>query len=120
MEDIFTMRLDKEYFDLISSGKKTYEIRLNDAKRREIQVGNYITFISREDENKTCDCVVEQLLYFDSFVELFSSIRKEDCGFKNSLTADQIEDIFLKFYTAKELDEYGIVAIKIKKIKITK
>ena len=120
MDDIFTMRLEKEYYDMLYSGKKIYEIRLNDAKRRAMNVGNFVTFINRADETQSFTCEIEQLLYFDTFVDLFGSLRKEDCGFKNSLTADQIEDIFLKFYSAKDLKECGIVAIKVRKIKITK
>ena len=120
MEDKFTMRLEQPYYDQLFSGKKVYEIRLNDAKRRDIEVGNLITFKSRADETKEFTCEVEQLLYFDTFVELFNSIRKEDCGFSGKLTADQIEDVFLKFYSAKDLKECGLVAIKVKKINFTK
>ena len=120
MEDMFTMRLEDVYFKQIASGKKKYEIRLNDEKRRAMQVGNRITFINRADQSKTLICEIEQLLYFDTFVDLFSSIPKEDCGFSHIKTADQIEDVFLKFYNAKDLKTCGLVAIKVKKIKIAK
>ena len=116
MEDIFTMRLEKTFFDALRSGEKIYEIRVNDAKRRTLEVGNLITFISRENEQDTFTCTVEQLLYFDSFVDLFSSLRKEDCGFSQKQTADEIEDMFLQYYTAKELAKDGLVAIKVRKI----
>ena len=120
MEDLFTMRLEEVYYNQIKSGKKIYEIRLNDAKRRSMQVGNRITFINRADESQTFICEIEQLLYFDTFVDLFNSISKEDCGFSHIKTADQIEDLFLKFYIAKDLKNLGLVAIKVKKIKNTK
>ena len=120
MDDIFTMRLNEPYFSSIYNGKKKYEIRINDEKRRELEVGNLITFICRDDPTKQYTCEIEQLLYFDTFVELFNNIRKEDCGFKSTQTADEIEDLFLKFRPARGLNEQGIVAIKIKRINFVK
>lgn len=116
MEDIFTMRLEKKYFDELKAGKKIFEIRVNDKKRRGIELGNHITFICRENLEDKFTCEVEQLLYFDTFVELFNSIRKEDCGFNSKQTADEIEDVFLKFYNAKEVAKDGLVAIRVRKI----
>lgn len=46
------MRLNPLPFKMIASGEKTIELRLNDEKRRLINVGDEITFINTEDNEK--------------------------------------------------------------------
>ncbi len=118
MDDIFEMHLQSDIFKLVATGEKTFEIRVNDLKRQKIKVGNIVTFIDREDQTKKVSCKVENLFYFKTFVELFHNIKKEDCGFSPKLTADQIEDFCLQFFSAEEIHKYGLVVLQIKKVKI--
>ena len=48
---IHEMKLKPQYFDMVISGTKIYEIRLNDEKRRLIEVGDKINF-KKEPELK--------------------------------------------------------------------
>lgn len=41
------MKLNEEPFDMMKSGIKDIEYRLNDEKRRQIQIGDTITFYKR-------------------------------------------------------------------------
>ncbi|RZS32442.1 ASCH domain-containing protein [Herbihabitans rhizosphaerae] len=41
---VHDMGIYKHYFDLIASGRKTTEIRVNDASRRKIKPGSLIRF----------------------------------------------------------------------------
>lgn len=45
---VHEMRLADAPFDMIKSGKKTVEVRLNDEKRRQICVGDIIIFRRKE------------------------------------------------------------------------
>lgn len=44
------MGIYKRYFDLIASGRKTTEIRVNDSSRKKIKVGSLIRFRCQGDE----------------------------------------------------------------------
>lgn len=72
------MRLHNEPFVLIKNGTKTIELRLNDEKRRQIKVGDTITFTNRSN-NEQISTVVINLHKYDSFEELykhFDDIKK--------------------------------------------
>ena len=51
---IHEMKLREVYFNLIKEGKKIYEIRLNDEKRQQIDVGDYIVF---QNQSNTNECI---------------------------------------------------------------
>ena len=70
------MHLDNYYFEKIKAGTKTIEVRLNDEKRRELKVGDIITFDNRKTNEKldvrvsiACFIVLAnpESIMFDSF-----------------------------------------------------
>ena len=81
------MRLNPLPFKMIASGEKTIELRLNDEKRRLINVGDEITFINTEDNRKTLKTV--------------KTASPED---------------MLAYYSAKQQEKYGVLGIEIKVI----
>ena len=64
-----SMKLHREPFDMIKSGKKDIELRLYDEKRRGISVGDEIEFTRSGGEEKML-CRVVALHIFESFAEL--------------------------------------------------
>lgn len=72
---IHQMRLYPSYFSDIKQGVKLVEVRLNDYKRKEINVGDIIEFISVPDEVETLRVKVTKLEQFRSFKELYERIR---------------------------------------------
>ena len=48
---IHEMRLDDKWYKLIKSGKKTVEGRVNDEKRKLMEIGDEIKFINRDNQN---------------------------------------------------------------------
>ena len=48
---IHYMNLQPRYFNYIKSGTKRIELRLNDEKRRQLQLGDTIVFTSSEGES---------------------------------------------------------------------
>ncbi|MGQ0774495.1 MAG: ASCH domain-containing protein [Pseudonocardiales bacterium] len=62
------MGIYKRYFDLISSGQKTTEIRVNDSSRRKIREGSLIRFRCRAEEVLTR---VTRVARYTNFEEMF-------------------------------------------------
>lgn len=106
------MKLRSIYFDKIKSGKKIYEIRLNDEKRRLINIGDTIIFKKEPDLTESLVAKVTDLTFFSTFVRMLNVIPASEIGFANTPTAE-IESEYHKFYTPAEEQFYGVLAIKL-------
>ena len=73
---IYEMKLKKEYFDKIQRGEKIYEVRLNDEKRKLIDIGDIVVFKQDDDLQNTLQCIVEDLIYFNSFKTIIFKFTK--------------------------------------------
>jgi ASC-1-like (ASCH) protein len=62
------MGIYRRYFDLIAAGRKTVEVRVNDARRRKITAGSLIRFRCQGDEVLTR---VTRVTRYASFAEMF-------------------------------------------------
>lgn len=62
------MGIYKRYFDLIATGRKTTEIRVNDSSRRKIKEGSLIRFRCQGDHVLTR---VTRVARYDTFDEMF-------------------------------------------------
>ena len=94
-------------------GRKTIELRLNDPKRREIQVGDIICFEGVEEDNEYLHMEVKELLPFPSFRELYAALPLSEMGYspeeeKNASPADMD-----KYYTPEEQARWGVLAIRV-------
>lgn len=110
------MNLHDEPFEMINSGKKIYELRLYDEKRRNIKVGDEIVFTRSRGGDETILCLVVGLHLFPSFTELYASLPLLKCGYteEDIATADPSDmDIY---YSKEKQASYGVVAIEIKVI----
>ena len=61
------IHLDEDIFEVVKNETKTVEVRVNDEKRRKLQVGDKITFLKRPDDIEKIDAVIERLSYYDNF-----------------------------------------------------
>ena len=102
-----TMHLHPQPFEQIRNGTKTVELRINDEKRRQLQVGDTITFISRSDPDDTISVHITNVESFVSFEELYKSIPPESFGVKEG---DSFESLY-EYYSREEEEKYGVVAI---------
>ena len=73
------MKLDTIYFDYIKDGKKIYETRVYDEKRKEIKLLDVVLFKDR-GSNRTFKAKIIQLSYFKNFKDAI-----EDSGLKKVL-----------------------------------
>lgn len=105
------MRLHKEPFELIKSGSKTIELRLNDEKRQLINVGDEITFENRSNGEKIHVKVIG-LHKYPSFEELYKHFDKVSMGYKEDEEADPKD--MEQYYSSEEQSRYGVVGIELK------
>ena len=106
----YSMHLHPEPFQKVRSGAKHIEVRLNDAKRKLLKVGNTITFTNREN-GEVLEVVITLLIVFPTLSEFLVSNSSEVCGYE---TPDKLKTEFLKYYTPAQEIEHGIVGIKFK------
>lgn len=106
------MKLQSEPFAQFCSGTKTIEIRLFDEKRKQIMIGDTITFSRMDDTSDIVETKVTDLVRFDTFADLFTTYNPESCGFKN------VEDYIsmYKYYSKEEEEKYGVLAIHLQHV----
>jgi ASC-1-like (ASCH) protein len=101
------MGIYKRYFDLIATGRKTTEIRVNDSSRRKIKKGSLIRFRCQGDQVLTR---VTKVARYTNFEEMFNH---EAVASVNPLATrdDQLANI-RQIYPPKR-EALGVVAIGI-------
>ena len=109
------IHLDEDIFEVVKSETKTVEVRVNDEKRRKLQVGDKITFLKRPDDIERIDAVIERLSYYDNFKTLVDNYTIEEIYLKG-YTKEYFLDLLKRFYSDEEVNKYGVVAITFKKI----
>ena len=107
------MRLHNSPFNLIKSGTKTIELRLNDEKRSLIKIGDKIEFTNRITEEKIVVEVIN-LHNYDSFFELYKHFDKVSMGYDEDEEEDPKD--MEQYYSKEEQDKYGVLGIEIKLI----
>ena len=107
------MNLCPEPFEMIRSGKKTIELRLNDEKRQAISIGDTIVFTNTKDSGKQIFAVVTALHKFKDFKELYENPPLLKCGYtEEDIDGAKPED--MNIYYSKELEEkYGALGIEL-------
>lgn len=107
------MNLCSEPFEMIHSGKKTIELRLNDEKRKAISVGDTIVFTNTQDSKRQISATVTALHKFKNFAELYSILPLLKCGYtEENIERANPED--MNVYYSKELEEkYGALGIEL-------
>lgn len=109
---IHTMRLDEAPYRSMERGEKTVEIRLNDAKRKLVQVGDIIVFFCDDGNVNILVTEVVSLRHFNSFRQLFESELSARTGCSGMSTDDCVKSMY-KYYTKEEEMKEGVVGIGI-------
>ena len=106
----YQMKLNPSPFELIKSGHKTVEMRLNDEKRGRIKIGDEIEFSNRENGEKMLTRVVN-LTKFKNFCELYVHFDKCVLGYLENEDANPCH--MSKYYPQEDIDKHGVLAIEI-------
>ena len=110
-----TIHLDEDIFEVVKKELKNVEVRVNDEKRRKLKIGDKIIFLKRPDDIETIEAVVEDLVYYQNFEELVKNYTMEELYLSNYSKEDFI-NLLKRFYSDDEVNKYGVVAIKFRKI----
>lgn len=107
------MKLFKSPYEMIRSGQKTIELRLNDEKRQKLQVGDLIEFAQTETKEKIVVEVIE-LHRLASFTELYQKLPLLKCGYTEETVGSARPEDMNKYYSRQEQEKYGVIGIEIK------
>lgn len=108
------MRLHEEPFMLIKNGIKDIEYRLNDEKRKDIKVGDTITFYKRPEEKEMIKVEVIERREYKTLLEMYEDTFDRYLYQNYKTPEDAVLDT--PYYSEDEVKKYGCVAIIFKKI----
>ena len=109
------VHLDEDVFEIVKTGSKDIEVRLNDDKRRKLKVGDKIIFLKRPLEDESITAEVIGLEYYDNFSKLVDNYDMNRL-YLESYTKDMFLKELERFYTEDDQKRYGTVAIIFRKI----
>ncbi len=109
--NIFSMKLQREYYDYIKNGTKRIEIGLNDEKRSKIRINNIIEFHLVDNEDEFIKVKVFGLLRYDNISNL---IDNHDMRLltRSNMTKEELIHIFNDIYPLEEQQKYGVLGIR--------
>lgn len=110
---LHTMRLNTSPFNMIKSGEKTIELRLNDEKRSRISVGDEIEFISTENSEEHIYTIVKALHKFHSFKELYRNLPLTKCGYTQDDVCNARAEDMNMYYSVEQQNKYGVLGIEL-------
>ncbi|MDO4300646.1 MAG: ASCH domain-containing protein [Clostridia bacterium] len=110
---IYYMKLNSEPFNMIKSGQKTIELRLNDEKRKNIKIGDIIEFTDCRALDKRILTKVINIHKFNTFDELYKNLPLDKCGYlKEDIdTASPLD--MEKYYSVEKQSKYGVLGIEL-------
>lgn len=108
----YNIKLNNEPFNLIKNGTKTIELRLNDEKRKLLNIGDEIEFTNR-DTNEKLSVDIINLYKYPSFKELYKHFNKIELGYAADEPANSKD--MEAYYSKEDQDKYGTLGIEIRK-----
>ncbi len=106
----YEMNLQPKYFDFIKNGTKRIELRLNDEKRQQLQLGDLIKF---SDGDSALNAEIVGLLRYSTFRDLLEDFDAAILA-DSSMTKAEILEALEEFYTPEKQAQYGVLGIRIK------
>ncbi|NCA67933.1 MAG: ASCH domain-containing protein [Clostridia bacterium] len=111
-----TMNVEAKYFDLIKSGIKKIELRLNDEKRQSLSIGNTLYLVKSNGNAEIIKTIITDMIYCNSFVEILEKVDRVQIGFRSDTELSYLEKIY-ELYSIEKEREYGVVAIQFEQAK---
>lgn len=107
------MKLQPDPFHKIVDGSKRIELRLYDEKRKDIELGDTVTFLLEPDKVERVETKVTGLLRYPDFKTLIEDFPVEYFGGK---TKEGLVETVRQFYTIEQEKENGVLGIRIEKV----
>ena len=110
------LKLQPRYYEYILNGSKDIEIRLYDEKRQKINLGDIIIFKKEPELNESFKVKVVGLLRYENFDSLFNDFTIDRLADRSMKKLELLEELE-KFYTKEKQKEYGVLGIRIEKVR---
>ena len=107
-----SLGLQEVHYNNMKQGMKIYEGRLNDEKRRLIQINDKIKVLKDPLREEFFYVEVVNKLYFKSFEEMVNSLDLIKLGFKDK-NKKEVIDVYREFYDEEKESRYGVVVLEI-------
>ena len=107
------MNLTPAPLKMFREGRKTIELRLYDEKRKQISIGDIITFVNTEDKDDELTARVTDLYVFNTFDELYKKLPLLECGYTEDDIASASPSDMELYYPKDKQKLYGVVGIKL-------
>ena len=107
---MYTIKTNKNAFDLIKSGKKIYEIQINNGNT--ISVGEHILFKKKPELFDGVLTKVVDKKIFPSFLEMATILSIEELGYEG-YTNYGVEDECRKIFDRELEEKFGVVVYQI-------
>lgn len=107
---VHSMKLKPEQYDNIKYNNKIMEVRLNDKKRKEINVGDKIKFYKLPELSEFIIVKVENIFTFLTFKELYNKFPSAHFGYGNLDISEALSTIY-SIYSPIQEEENGVIAI---------
>ena len=111
---LYRMKLQPDHFGYMKNGTKRIELRLNDEKRKTIQLGDEIEFLKEPKCEDIFKVKVIGLLRYENFSDLIKDFDIKILA-DRSITKEELLSELKKFYTIEKQKEYGVLGIRIEK-----
>ncbi len=107
------MNLTPAPLKMIREGRKTIELRLYDEKRKQIKIGDIITFVNTENKDDELTARVKDQYLFNNFEELYDNLSLLECGYTEDNIASALPSDMEQYYSKDKQKLYGVVGIKL-------
>ena len=111
IKTVHRMKLLRPHFEAVKQGVKTVEMRLDDAKRRWVRVGDLIEFCCADEQQKTVLVEVLKKTSFVDFAELTAHYNSKRLGFELQ-SKQEICDHMKTIYDERKLKASHVLAIE--------
>jgi ASC-1-like (ASCH) protein len=105
------MKLHPEPFEKMKSGEKTEEYRIYDAKRRALEVGDFIRFRKRPDLEDVLLMEITSISIYPGFEKMY-----EESEWKSEGTQEEFLKGMREFYSEQEEKENGAITISMRMV----
>lgn len=111
---IYEMHLLSEPFEMIESGLKKIEYRVNDEKRQKLKVGDKLIFYKLPNNDKKIEVKITNLKYYKDLFSMYYDTFNYYLYKNYNKPEDAVKDT--NYYTEDEINNYGCVAIFFEKL----
>lgn len=101
--------LQKLYFDMVKSGEKSYELRLNDEISQSINIGDDYIFCLEPERKTQVRKNIKGKKTFKNFTEACDSLDFKRAGFSSR---DEMKLVYNTIYSKEQQEKYGIVVFE--------